>query len=86
MFSYDEVKSRVRQQPFVPFRIVTSSGQMFDIFHPDLVLIGRRELTVGVASTEDPTVYEQQTRIAIGHVTALQDLPTPAAPTGNGQK
>ncbi|MHB1425567.1 MAG: hypothetical protein ACYC3I_20560 [Gemmataceae bacterium] len=41
MFSPDEIETRVRARPFVPVRIVTSSGQSFDIYHPALILIGR---------------------------------------------
>ncbi len=71
--------------PFVPLRIVTSAGQSFDIYHPDLVMVGRRDLTVGTASGENPRQYEQVTRIAVLHVTSLEDLPTPIPPDGNGQ-
>jgi hypothetical protein len=86
MFSPDDIQARVRKQPFTPLRIVTSAGQTFDIHHPDLVMIGRRELTVGRASADHPTQYEQQTRIAIMHLTALEALPTATPPKGNGQQ
>jgi hypothetical protein len=84
VFSPDDIKARVRVQPFVPFRIVTSAGQTFDVYHPDLVLVGRRDLIVGRASTEDAETYEQTTRLALMHVTALEDLPVPTLPTSNG--
>jgi len=86
MFTPDEIRARVRVTPFVPLRIVTSSGQTFDVSHPDLVMIGRRSLEIGTASAENAIYYEQVTRVAIMHVTALQDLPSPASPTGNGQQ
>jgi len=86
MFTPDEIRARVRVTPFVPLRIVTSSGQTFDVYHPDLVMIGRRSLEIGTASAENAIYYEQVTRVAIMHVTALQDLPSPASPTGNGQQ
>ncbi len=82
MFSPDDIQARVRLRPFVPLRIVTSSGQAFDIFHADLILIGRRDLIVGTASTENPRQYERATRIAIMHVTALEDLPAPTVSAG----
>jgi hypothetical protein len=85
MFTNDEIHARVRARPFVPLRIVTSSGQAFDIYHPDLIMIGRRSLEIGTASTENPAYYEHITRIAIMHVTAMQDLPSLTAQTGNGQ-
>lgn len=84
MFSADDIQTRIRVRPFVPVRIVTSSGQAYDVYHPDLVMIGRRDLLVGTASVENPAHYEQASRIALMHVTDLQDLPAPAAMGGNG--
>jgi hypothetical protein len=82
MFSSDDIQKRLRQSPFIPVRIIISSGQTFDILHPDLVLVGRRDITIGIASTESPAQYEQTTRVPITHVTALDDLPT-AISAGN---
>lgn len=85
MFTPDEIEARIRAQPFVPVRIVTSSGQSFDIYHPNLLLMGRRSLEVGSASNENPKHYERVTRVAIMHITALEDLPSSVSPNGNGQ-
>ncbi|NUQ61119.1 MAG: hypothetical protein HUU20_01440 [Pirellulales bacterium] len=86
MFTSDDIQARLQRRPFVPVRVVTSSGQMFDIFHPDLVMIGRRDITIGMASVENPRQYERQTHVAIMHVTALEDLPAPTPPRGNGEQ
>jgi hypothetical protein len=85
VFTADDIYARIRQRPFVPLRIVTSAGQTFDVYHPDLVMVGRRDLTVGRGSAENPIHYDQVTRVAILHVTALEDLPTPKSADGNGQ-
>lgn len=85
MFTSNEIKARVKQQPFVPLRIVMSSGQMYDVSHPDLIIVGTRDLHVGSPSTTDPTVYDQINRLAIMHITALQDLPMAKSSSGNGQ-
>jgi hypothetical protein len=85
MFTPEDVQTRIQQRPFVPLRIVTSAGEKYDIFHPDLIMIGRRYLIVGTASTENPHHFEQSTRIAVMHVAALEDLPSPTTPGDNGQ-
>ena len=81
MFTPVEIRSRLREQPFVPLRIVTSSGQSYDVAHPDLVLVGHRALIVGVPSNDNPTYFESANRVAILLVTDLQDLPV-APPAG----
>ena len=86
MFTADNIQERVRQRPFVPLRIVTISGEAFDVYHPDLIMVGRRDVMIGMASVNHPGQYERVTRIAIMHVTALEDLPVPTAPGGgNGE-
>lgn len=83
MFSADDIQARLRQQPFVPVRIVTTTGQTYDLRHPELAIVGRRFLMVGIPSAENPTQAEQITRIALVHVTELQDLPAANPASGN---
>jgi hypothetical protein len=86
VFTSQDIRNRVSQQPFVPFRIVTSSGETYEVHHPELIMVGKRDLSVGRASTDDPAVYEQVYRVAIMHVTALHDLPARTPQSGNGQQ
>lgn len=85
MLTADDIRDRVRSRPFSPLRIVTSSGESYDVYHPDLIMIGRREVTVGIPSGETPAYYDRQARIAIMHITALHDLPAAPTPPSNGQ-
>ncbi len=84
MFTPEAIQARLRQQPFFPLRILVSEGQRFEIHHPDLVLVGKRDLTIGFASPDSPTVYDRQIRVALVHVVALEDLPVTGS-TVNGQ-
>ncbi|MCI0464582.1 MAG: hypothetical protein L0Z62_47230 [Gemmataceae bacterium] len=84
MFSAEDIQARLRQQPFRPFRIVASEGMQFDIRHPDLVFVGRRDLMVGFPDPDSPTVYDRVTRLALVHIVALEDLPA-ATPPGTGE-
>ncbi len=78
MFTADDIQARLHERPFVPVRIVTSSGQSYDVSHPDLVLVGRRFLIIGTASNENPSQIEAASRVAVMHVTDLQDVPNAA--------
>jgi hypothetical protein len=33
-----------RKEPFVPFRIITTSGEHYDVVNPNLIAIGQSEL------------------------------------------
>ena len=82
MFGWDDILGRLKERPFRPVRIVASEGQRFDIFHPDLMLVGHRDLTIGFPGPDNPSVYDRVTRVALVHVVALEDLPAPS--TSNG--
>ncbi len=84
MFTAEEVQARLRMKPFLPLRIIASEGQQLDIPHPDLVLVGRRDLTIGFASPDSPTIYDRQIRVALVHIVALEEIPG-AKTSGNGQ-
>jgi hypothetical protein len=86
MFTAADITSKIREQPFKPIRIITSSGTSYDVYHPDLILVGRREIVIGTALPDDPLHFDRTARIAILHVTDIQDLPPNTPPTAsNGQ-
>jgi hypothetical protein len=86
MFTPETIKERVQRQPFVPLRIVTSSGGAYEVRHPDLIMIGRRELIIGLASKKKPGFYKELARVALMHVTAMEDIRAASKPKGNGQQ
>jgi hypothetical protein len=84
MFNPEEIQARLRERPFRPLRIVASEGLRFDMRHPDLVFVGRRDLMIGTPDPETPSLYDRITRVALVHVVALEDLPASAPTSGNG--
>ena len=74
MFSPDDIQARLRGRPFTPVRIVTSTGETYDLYHPDLAIVGRRFLMIGLPSIENPRQAEQVTRVANMHITEMHDL------------
>lgn len=85
MFSPEEIQARLRQKPFHPLRIIASEGLRYDIVHPDLVLVGRRDLMIGYADPVSPTLYDKVVRVALVHIVALEELPlATASPNGTG--
>jgi hypothetical protein len=75
MLTSADVQTRLRDIPFTPFRIVTSGGTTHDVYHPDMVIVGRRFIVVGTPSTEDPSSAELVTRISMLHIAELCDIP-----------
>ncbi len=41
------------QRPFRPFRLVMSSGESYEVRHPEMAFLTRTDLLVGVDASED---------------------------------
>lgn len=67
----------LRLQPFRPFRIVMSSGQSYEIRHPEMAMLTRTAILVGVGELDEGIPAEFRI-CSLLHVTAIEPL-TPAA-------
>jgi hypothetical protein len=69
----------LRERPFRPFRLVMSSGQSYDIRHPEMALLTRTDLLVGTNVADDGVPAEFKI-CSLLHVTAVEPLATAAKP------
>jgi hypothetical protein len=81
MFRPEEIQARLREKPFRPLRFIVSEGLRHDIHHPDLVLVGERDLTIGFASAAHPTIYNRLNPIALIHVVGIEEIPASSSST-----
>jgi hypothetical protein len=61
------------QRPFQPFRLMTSSGQTYDVCHPEMALLTRIDMLVGVDMAEDGVPAEFKI-CSLLHVTAAEPI------------
>ena len=81
--SHEDLQEAVRRKPFVPIRLLVSTGLTFDIRHPDLIVVERRMVRIGALSPPEMTEYDRSIRIDLLHVVAIEDLP-PLVAKANG--
>jgi hypothetical protein len=67
-----DIQRYLRRQPFAPFRLVTSDGTTYDIRHPEMVLLSRRAVDIGLSSDPVDTIAEQIVTVALVHVQRLE--------------
>ena len=67
-------------RPFRPFRLVMSSGQGYEVRHPEMALLTRTDLLVGIGDTDEgvPAAFKI---CSLLHVTAVEPLTTASGPT-----
>jgi hypothetical protein len=61
------------QRPFNPFRLVMSSGQTYDVRHPEMALLTRTSILVGIDETDEGVPAEFKI-CSLLHVTAVEPL------------
>ena len=50
----EDVREFLRRQPFRPFRLTLTDGRTYDVMHPELAMVGRSWVEVGLARPGDP--------------------------------
>jgi len=61
------------QQPFRPFRLVMSSGQSYEVRHPEMAMLTRTDILVGIGDTDEGVPAEFRI-CSLLHVTAVEPL------------
>ena len=51
--SPEGIRTLLKTQPFRPFRLVMSSGRSYDVRHPEMALLLKNDLLVGVDIADD---------------------------------
>lgn len=68
--TFRELLSR---RPFEPFRLVMSSGQSYDVRHPEMALLTRSDMLIGVEPGEDDVPTEFRI-CSLLHVATVEPL------------
>jgi hypothetical protein len=71
-------KEMLSRRPFQPVRVTLSSGQSYEIRHPENALLTRTTLLVGVDETPDGVPAEFKI-LSLLHVTSMEPITPQAA-------
>jgi hypothetical protein len=78
----EDVEKKIRQRPFKPFRILLTDGAEYRVLHPEMVLLGKRSLVVGLASDAQQTLYDRTVDVDLLHIARMDYLETPTTTNG----
>ena len=76
------LRDLLKQQPFRPFRIVMSSGQAYDVRHPEMAWLTGANIFVGVGEIDEGIPAEARI-CSLLHVTSVEPLSPAATGPGN---
>jgi hypothetical protein len=66
----DTIQELLARRPFEPFRIVTSSGRMYEIRHPEMAWLIRNGVYVGLGGKGK--LAERAAFVSLLHISAVE--------------
>jgi hypothetical protein len=77
------IRMLLRRQPFRPLRITLTDGRTYDVLHPELALLGRSYMEVGLPKQEDPdNIADRLITISLLHIMQIEPLESVTPPPG----
>jgi hypothetical protein len=73
MITLLELRDRMQENPFRPFRIYSSNGQTYDITNHDMMFIKRNGVEIAL-DLDANSFAERFAKVALLHITTIEDL------------
>jgi hypothetical protein len=74
----DEFRALLDDRPFRPFRVTLTDGRTYDVMHPELALVGRSVVVIGLVDSSPQRVADRLVTVSLLHV--MQTEPIETAP------
>ena len=68
----NDLLNLTRRRPFVPFRIVTSDGTIYEVPRPDLIMVGLSSVIIGYPSDQEAHAYGRFDVVSMRHIVRLE--------------
>ena len=70
----EDIRELLEAMPFKPIRIHMSDGKAFDITHPDMVIVSRSKVILGVPSEPQSHIADRAEHCSLLHVVRIEEL------------
>jgi hypothetical protein len=78
MITAMQLRERMNENPFRPFRITLSDGRSFTVPNHDVALVKRNSIMIGI-DLDSRSFAQKYVECAILHITSIEDIPTAQA-------
>jgi hypothetical protein len=80
----EDIRELTRAVPFRPFRIFISTGETFDIRHPDMIWPTNGAVHIGIPAPGGPVDAPDAGRmVSLYHIQKIETLPAPPPAAGS---
>ena len=79
--SFDDLRELTQRRPFVGLRLYTSDGNQLDVRHPEMIIVGRRSVAVGLPATAGDNIADRVALLDLLHIVRAEPLERPLPAT-----
>ena len=73
----EDFRDQLRKQPFQPFRLTLTDGRTYEVRHPELAMVGRTTVIIGLARPDEPEpVFDRQVTVSLLHIMQIEPIAT----------
>ena len=82
----EELLDMVMAKPFKPHRFTFTTGETYDLTHPEMLIVGRSLCTFGIPSDENVRIADRQFHMSLLHIVKVEPIVSPTkSQNGNGK-
>ncbi len=76
----EELRALLRRTPFIPIRVHFSDGSTYDVKHPEMALLTRSTVEIGIEEVEGSGIADAVHYCSLVHIVRVENLNGQTAP------
>jgi hypothetical protein len=69
----EDIREFLQHKPFQPFRLTLTDGRTYEVRHPEMAMVGRSAVAIGLPAPGDPTpIYDRLVTVSLLHIMQIQ--------------
>jgi hypothetical protein len=69
----EDIRDFLQKKPFQPFRVTLTDGRSYEVRHPELAMVGRSIVAIGVPAANDPNpVFDRLVTVSLLHIMQVE--------------
>ena len=74
----EDIRDFLQRKPFQPFRLTLTDGRAYEVRHPELAMVGRSTVAIGLPMPGDPNpVYDHLVTVSLLHIMQIEPSEMP---------
>jgi len=82
----EELVTILDHKPFQPHRFTFTTGETYELAHPEMMIVGRSLVTFGIPSDENVRIADRQFHMSLLYIVKVEPIVSPTkSQNGNGK-